>query len=96
MKTLRLSLKLNEFEMADYLDISVNEYSDFEEMPMKFGGELISKYVELLEGISDVDNLSHMFLEFVKFDLQAASGTTSIFERFPLTLVEAEPEAAIV
>ena len=96
MKTLRLSLELNEFEMADYLDITVNKYSDFEEAPIKFGGDLIDRYLVLLESIQGVPGLSHMFLEFVKFDLQVSSGAIDIFERFPLTIVENELESAIV
>ncbi len=90
MKNLRLSLKLNEFELAKELEITVAEYGAFEECPLAFGGTILDRYLTFLDSIKGADNLGNMFMEFARFDAKIDSGAVNIFANSPLTLVGGE------
>ncbi len=90
MKNLRLSLKLNEFELAKELGVTVAEYGAFEESPLAFGGVTLDKYLTFLDGIEGVENLGNMFMEFARLDAKIDSGAISLFEGSSLKLVEGE------
>lgn len=96
MKTLRLSLSLNELEMAERLGVAIDQYNSFEESPLVLGGSLLEKYLVLLDEVDEVSNLSNMFLEFAKFDLKTERGAVNIFERYPLRLIEGEQDKTLI
>jgi hypothetical protein len=90
MKCLRLSLGLNERQIAEQIGITLEHYLAFEDTPAAFGGEVIARYIRFLQSIPEVENLDMMFMEFAKFDLKTRSGAVDIFARYPLRLVDSE------
>lgn len=95
MRSVRLSMGLNEADVAAYLGVSLEKYSIFEDKPIIFSGRIVAKYIEFLQSIPDADNLDQMFLEFARFDLKEEVGESDVFNGYPLRLVDATEDIAI-